>query len=456
MSKASATDVRTSLPQATIGETLAVIAEVLLPNIAKGVIIRRPKVVALAERLNLDKRAVRRVQQLRNRYGSGPLLLRIPVRSQAILLDPEHVHRVLNESPEPFATASSEKRAALSHFQPEGVLISHGPARAERRRFNEAVLDTSHPMHRLAERFVAVVAEEAELLRSVTRHRGELSWDDFAISWFRVVRRVVFGDGARDDHELTELLKKLRAAANWAFLHPKRRAVRQAFYTRLHAHLARAEAGSLAAIMAGTPSTKLTAPDQQVPQWLFAFDPAGMATFRTLALLAAHPEHQQRARDEIRRTAGQPDRPFLRACILDALRLWPTTPMILRQTTQETTWNTGVMPAQTGVLIFAVFLHRDDERLPYADSFAPDLWLRQRSDADWPLVPFSGGPAMCPGRNLVLLVGSAMLAELIGDHHVALKPPTRLDAQRPMPGTLNNYDLRFTFSDMPSTLLHSP
>jgi cytochrome P450 len=101
-------------------------------------------------------------------------------------------------------------------------------------------------------------------------------------------------------------------------------------------------------------------------------------------------------------------------------------------------------------------LHRDDERLPYADSFAPDLWLRQRSDADWPLVPFSGGPAMCPGRNLVLLVGSAMLAELIGDHHVALKPPTRLDAQRPMPGTLNNYDLRFTFSDMPSTLLHSP
>jgi gluconate kinase len=33
-----------------------------------------------------------------------------------------------------------------------------------------------------------------------------------------------------------------------------------------------------------------TAAAQQVPQWLFAFDPAGIATFRAVALLAAHLE----------------------------------------------------------------------------------------------------------------------------------------------------------------------
>jgi hypothetical protein len=52
---------------------------------------------------------------------------------------------------------------------------------------------------------------------------------------------------------------------------------------------------------------------------------------------------------------------------------------------------------------------------------------------------------MCPGRNLVLLTTSAMLAALIDDRQVRLKPPTRLDPQRPLPGTLNNYALRFEF-----------
>lgn len=141
---------RESVPQATIGETLGVIGEVVLPTLAKGVIIRRPKVMALAEWLDLDRRAVRRMQKLRNKYGRGPLLLRIPIRRQALILAPEHVHRVLAHSPEPFATASFEKRGALSHFEPKMVLVSHGPERAERRRFNEEVLDTQSRVHRLA------------------------------------------------------------------------------------------------------------------------------------------------------------------------------------------------------------------------------------------------------------------------------------------------------------------
>src|SRR5215213_7883215 len=117
------------LPKATLADTLAVIADVALPTIAKGVILRRPSTVALAERLQLDRRAVRRMQALRDRYGTGPLLLPIPGRLQAVILDPEHVKRVLDESPEPFAAATVEKRAALSHFEPRGVLISHGPVR---------------------------------------------------------------------------------------------------------------------------------------------------------------------------------------------------------------------------------------------------------------------------------------------------------------------------------------
>lgn len=436
-----------NLPKATLRETIEVAIDVLGPTIAKGDIIRRPRMVALAERLRLDRRAVRRMQRLRNKYGTGPLLLRIPLRSQAVILSPEHVNRVLDGSPEPFATASSEKRSALSHFEPQGVLISQGPERADRRRYNEQVLESGCPVHRLGERFRHVVDEEAEHLLDGVRHRGELAWGGFAEAWFRVVRRVVFGDAARDDHELTDMVAQLRSDANWAFLRPKRDRLRARFFARMNAHLARAEPGSLASVMAGTHATETTAPSHQVPQWLFGFDPACMATFRALALLASHPEPASRARDEIRRggTPGEPPLPYLRACVLESLRLWPTTPMILRQSTRETTWETGTMPAGTGILVFAPFFHRDDERLPYADRFSPELWLQDRVPGGWPLIPFSGGPAVCPGRNLVLLLTSTMLAALLHGRQIRLKPGTRLNPGHPLPATLDNFTLRFEF-----------
>jgi len=173
-----------ALPKATLGETLGFAADVVIPTFAKGVIIRRPPMVALAERWKLDRRAVRFMQRLRNKYLSGPLLLRLPRRfPYALVLSPQHVQRVLNDTPEPFATDSREKHSALAHFQPHGVLISRGAERADRRRFNEAVLDAPHPVHRLAGRFVPIVDQEAAQLLGVVRSRGELVWDDFFTAW---------------------------------------------------------------------------------------------------------------------------------------------------------------------------------------------------------------------------------------------------------------------------------
>jgi cytochrome P450 len=434
----------TSLPKASILDTLAVIMEVFVPNVAKGVIIRRPKVVGMAERLGLDRRAVKRMQKLHNKYGTGPLMLRLPLRSQAVLLAPQHVHRVLAGSPEPFATASSEKRAALAHFEPKGVLISHGPARADRRRYNEEVLDSDNPVHRIAESFLPMVEQEAAEMLNAARVRGELIWEEFSEGWFRLVRRVVFGNGAREDHALTQMMAELRGAGNWAFLRPPNAGLRERFFARMKEYFDRAEPGSLAAVMAGTRTTEKTMPHHQVPQWLFAFDPAGMATFRALALLAAHPEQAARAQDEIRNHPGMERQllPFLRATVLESLRLWPTTPLVLRQTTKETSWENGVMPVHTGVMIFAPFFHRDDQHLEHADRFAPELWLKERTDKDWPLIPFSEGPAVCPGRNLVLMLSSAMLASLLEGRQVRLQSANRLSKEK-LPGTLNNYSLRF-------------
>jgi hypothetical protein len=127
--------------------------------------------------------------------------LRLPLREVALMLSRGDVHRVLNETPEPFATANREKRAALSHFQPHGVLISHGPERADRRRFNEDVLDTGRPVHSLGETFAAKIAEEVDAMQREAAKIGSLDWDVFARGWWRMVRRVALGDGARDDHD---------------------------------------------------------------------------------------------------------------------------------------------------------------------------------------------------------------------------------------------------------------
>jgi cytochrome P450 len=348
--------VELGLARASTLDTTCVITTVVLPLAARGVLLRRPPVVALAERLDADRRAVRLLQRLRARYGPGPLRLCIPGRSVALVLSPEEVQQVLSRSPEPFAVANREKRGALSHFQPHGVLVSHGQLRADRRQVNEAVLDSHRPVHRLAEAIAAKVLEETRPCLTEAASRS-LGWDEFAVAWWRVVRRVVLGDAARNDHALTDLLARLRAAANWSSLRPARTRVRARFLQRLGAYLDEPEPGSLAELVASTPSPAATDPGGQVPQWLFAFDATGMATFRTLALLATHPAQLDRVRSELagKDLSTPQNLAYLRSCVQESVRLWPTTPAILRDTT-DTTWDDKVLPAGTALVIYAPLL----------------------------------------------------------------------------------------------------
>ncbi|MFP5316507.1 MAG: cytochrome P450 [Actinomycetes bacterium] len=433
------------LPQLSVPETVSFLANVFVPTAALGAIARRPAMVALAERQRFNERAVATLGRLSRKYPTSPVLLRLPLRRQALVLEPGHVHRVLAETPEPFATASSEKKAALAHFQPRNSLISTGHARSVRRALQDQVLDSDSPVHHLAQSFLPIVAEEAEHLLRTVRNSSELTWDDFIRSWFRMVRRVVFGNAAAEDHELTDMLQQLRSDANWAFLKPRNRRLRARFLAAVEHRMRMAPPGTLASVMAGVDPSDTSAPDQQIPQWLFAFDPAGMATFRTLATITAHPAARSRAEQEIGDNRGHRDYlPWLRACVLESLRLWPTTPMVLRETSEQVMWDAGNMPKRCGVLIFAPYFHRDERTVPNPHAFTPDRWLGGNgNDGDWALIPFSEGPAACPGRHLVLMLTSAFLSHLLDGPRLELEPAERLNSGGNLPGTLNNYSLRF-------------
>src|SRR5690606_6593620 len=98
---------------------------------------------------------------------------------------------------------------------------------------------------------------------------------------------------------------------------------------------------SLAGALVANASDPATDPIGQIPQWLFAFDAAGIAALRALALLSTHPEQRATAAAEAQQPHRVENRPYLRACVLESIRLWPTTPTILRDTTEDTRWGHG-------------------------------------------------------------------------------------------------------------------
>ncbi|WP_211234888.1 cytochrome P450 [Glycomyces arizonensis] len=436
--------------QASVFETLEVAARVVVPTVAVGVVKRRPLMMALAERFQVDRSAIRLLQRLRDDHGSRPLRLAVPGRTIVVLLSPDDVARVLAETPDPFSPDTVEKHAALGKFQPHGSLVSRNRPRRERRRFNEAVLEEHRPLHHLAAPMLARINEECDHLAEEAQAAGRLDWRRFQRSWNRLVRRVVFGDAAADDRAVTAALNALRRSANWAYLTPRREQIREALTERLREYLDRAESGTLAAAIAREDPDPAVHPADQVAHWLFAFDAAGMALMRTLALLAVNRGHRHVARCEL--GASAPDLPeelpYLRACVLESLRLWPTTPLLLRESTTETRWGPETLPEGTSFVIYTPLFHRDRERLPFADRFSPDVWTDGTAEADPALVPFSGGPARCPAENLTLFTVTSALARLLrhGEYRLASGHP--LYTGRPEPATLDPFSLSFNTTAM--------
>ncbi|MEV0383574.1 cytochrome P450 [Nonomuraea sp. NPDC050643] len=412
-------------PQVTAAQTLALATTLVLPALAEGAVIRRPLMTRLAALAGAERRAIGLLSRLRAEHGDGPLLVPVTGRRWAMVpLSSHDVRAVLADRD--FSPATKEKRGALGHFEPDAVLITPDPELRERRRaLNERVLcseaarftdeEATGPSAATGEeagRFARVVAEEVATLP----REGVLTWPLFHEAHWRIVRRIVLGDGARHDVTLTRQLDRLRRDANWSYLRGQRTDVRNAFRRRLAGHLARAEPGSLAAVLARTPAPADVNAEGQVPHWLFAYDAAAIGAYRALALLAAHP--------------GPLEREHLRAAMLESLRLWPTTLAILREATGPTRWN---LPEGTTAIIYSPYVNRAEP----GDAYRPELWLG--GGEGWAGVPFSAGFGRCAGQDLVLDTAATLLGAFLRERSV--RPSVRLED--PVPASLDHFRLRF-------------
>ncbi|MCK2218479.1 cytochrome P450 [Actinomadura sp. ATCC 31491] len=427
------------VPRATLLESLRFSAVYTLPQLARGAFIARPAMVRLLARLDTHARAQRLCLRLRTRYGGRSVLVRGPTGTVLLLLSQGDIKRVLTGADSVFSPLTKEKRTGLRLTQPDSLLLSRGRLREDRRRFNEAVLQTGRVPHDLAPRLRAVLAEE--LAGVCGDAPAEVDWARLYAAYDRAALRLVLGDAAREDFEILAALRALRREANWLGLRPWRgrhiRRHRRTYTAGIGRHVAAAAEGSLAGLMAAAPQTRGTCPAGQVPPWLLALDGIQAAVLGpALALLAGHPRHAAGVRAE----AYDGGQELTAACVCDTLRLYPMVPTTLRTVTAPVEWHGALLPAGTEIMIpFAV--HHRNPQLGYADAFTPEAWLDGRAQADWWIAPFLHGPGRCPGAELGIQFAAAALHELLRQYEFHPAGPA-LGPDRPLPKTLHPAALR--------------
>jgi cytochrome P450 len=357
------------------------------------------------------------------------------------LWGPDAIRDVLDKSADVYDSGSGAKAKGMSHFQPDALTLSHGDEWKDRRRFNETVLATSERLHPDAARYLNVVADEVSRLSL----DGSLEWSKFEDLFDHITLRVIFGDSARDDSELTELLEKLMGEAN-RLVGLSENDEYFEFYAMLERKLRSPEPGSLVARFADAPQSDDTRVAHQIPHMMFAMrDTLGANTYRALALAVADASVEQRIRDEI--GGGDLSDPsfvdglsYLEGVLQEAMRLWPTVPMLARETTRETELAGAELEEGTQVMILNTFNHRDPDAVPEADRLKPERW--QNGDGSYRFNHLSNGTQDCPGGPLVSLIGKAVIAQLLSRCELYLREP-ELEPGEPLPHMLDFFDIRF-------------
>lgn len=403
-------------PQASVLEGLEFTLTAAAPNMVTGLFSRKEGAVKVASLLDVDRRGYDTIAGLVRKYGPAPFYVRVAGNNSVLVTDPDDIEFVLAGSPELFASNPKAKQQGMVVFQPDALTLSRTPDWEGRRAFAEAVLDTGKPLHRLAATFLDVARDEADQLAAAG---DQIAWPAINASFQRLTRRVVLGERAARDVQLTDTLSALMAEANGT---PGK--VGQEYPDLLHflkRYTLDPETDCLAGLFAEAPQDVHGPVEGQIVHWLFAMgDTLPANLLRTLVVLATHNEIRAAVRDEISTAdltspsdiAGLSQ---LAGCIYEAMRLWPTTPMLGRVAIGDVEFPSGVsVPADADVLIHNIFNHRNADRVPDADTFDPQRWVTGGAAAYWGFNFFSNGPQGCPGAQLSIFLGAAFLARLLG------------------------------------------
>jgi cytochrome P450 len=419
---------------------------VTFPAFFRGLVAPNRLFFGLLSRLDSEQWMVRALNALRQKYRSDHLWVWFPGGPTLLVLNRESMEFVLksekNQADPPI------KKGPLSKFVPDGVIISSGDEWKDRRGFNKSALDFGEP-HRHAEAFKQIVFREVDRLTGA-EPGGALRWADFQRLGERISHQVILGSG-QINPSMAEHLVHMVGRSNWRMRSPRF----AAFYQELERYLSRHQAAldrpeptqqvngqpapasclmhdSAELLRAGSANSSTRVPSQ-IGFWFFVLkDAVELHVARTLALIAAHDEVQDRLRREILNTATTTakviDRPaYLDACIGEQLRLWTPVPILLRRVREAFALRDEI-PLEAGqqILMHPGYYHRDPDVFgERAHRFSPGS-----IDADFPAVYyFSAYRQSCAGQFVARLLLKATLAALLAKFRFELVAP-RIDPGR--------------------------
>jgi cytochrome P450 len=157
--------------------------------------------------------------------------------------------------------------------------------------------------------------------------------------------------------------------------------------------------------------------------------------------LAAHPEWQQKLRDEVEGLGLAVDAPttfdgleamrLTEMAFKEALRLKPPVPSIPRRAIRDFTFKSYAIPAGAMVGVNPLFTHHMPEIWPEPEKFDPmrftDEAQRNRHRFAW--VPYGGGAHMCLGLHFAYMQAKCFARHFLQNLEVSLEPGYRPDWQ---------------------------
>jgi cytochrome P450 len=144
--------------------------------------------------------------------------------------------------------------------------------------------------------------------------------------------------------------------------------------------------------------------DEAITFYVSGYETTGTALAWALWLLASHP----RVRDELQAQldGGSHEAPLLRACMHEALRLYPPALFVGRHTLADDELGGHRVSAGTTVLVSPWLIHRNPELWPRPTEFDPARFMDPKRVAERPRlswIPFGAGQRTCVGKALALL-----------------------------------------------------
>ncbi|MBB5864646.1 cytochrome P450 [Xanthomonas sp. 3058] len=199
--------------------------------------------------------------------------------------------------------------------------------------------------------------------------------------------------------------------------------------------------------------------DEAAAILMSALEPMSAALTWTVLLLAQHPHIAQQvaqeanALDDANGASGTNllDRlPLARACVKEALRLYPPAWITARIAQRDTTLNGFDVPCGTQLLVSAWVVHRDGRYFPDPEIFLPARWLDDTATrllARYSYFPFGGGPRSCIGSMLALTQMTVVIATVLRTCNLQLAPDAR---PSPFPAlVLRPLDVRIALQPRP-------